>query len=177
MINNIITTKDYIINVTSHYNNFMISNIIHGCIDLSENADNFFKNLTKLIKDKPLYKVYGKIPIKLEVDYNKILILSVNRKWEYRIGKSKNWSTVSEYCLHYNNTILKDSEGNDIKGYIIEPASYNPNSAGKNLSQDEQQKKLEAILKYQMGYIKYFGDILLKLFLLIQLIIILVVIL
>ena len=71
MINNIITTKDYIINVTSHYNNFMISNIIHGCIDLSENADNFFKNLTKLIKDKPLYKVYGKIPIKLEVKYSK----------------------------------------------------------------------------------------------------------
>ena len=47
----------------------MISNIIHGCIDLSENADNFFKNLTKLIKDKPLYKVYGKIPIKLIVSY------------------------------------------------------------------------------------------------------------
>ena len=40
--NTMITIKDYIMNVTSHYNKFMTSNIIHGGIDLSEKADNFF---------------------------------------------------------------------------------------------------------------------------------------
>ena len=80
--NNIITTKDYIMNVTSHHNYFMTSNIIHGGIeygdkggiDLSEKADNFFNALNNIRdnthKDK-LYKVYGKVPIKLEVKYSK----------------------------------------------------------------------------------------------------------
>ena len=83
--NNIITTKDYIMNVTSHHNYFMTSNIIHGGIeygdkggiDLSEKADNFFNALNNIRdnthKDK-LYKVYGKVPIKLEVDYRKFYI-------------------------------------------------------------------------------------------------------
>ncbi|WP_242349482.1 M23 family metallopeptidase [Mucispirillum schaedleri] len=42
-----------------------------GGIDLSTGADEFFKDLTKIIKDKSLYKVSGKIPIKLEVKYIK----------------------------------------------------------------------------------------------------------
>ena len=73
-INTMITIKDYIMNVTIHYNKFMTSNIIYGGIDLSEKADNFFNALNNIIdntyKDK-LYKVYGKVPIKLEVKYSK----------------------------------------------------------------------------------------------------------
>ncbi len=42
-----------------------------GGIDLSTGAYEFFKDLTKIIKYKPLYKVSGKIPIKLEVKYIK----------------------------------------------------------------------------------------------------------
>ncbi len=63
--------NNYIMHVTGDYNNFITSNIIYGVIDLSTGADEFFKDLTKIIKDKPLYKVSGKIPIKLEVKYSK----------------------------------------------------------------------------------------------------------
>ena len=88
--NNIITTKDYIMNVTSHYNYFMTSNIIHGGIeygdkggiDLSEKADNFFNALNNIIDNthkEKLYKVYGKVPIKLEVKYGKSLSIEEAR--------------------------------------------------------------------------------------------------
>ena len=63
--------NNYIMHVTGDYNNFITSNIIYGVIDLSTGADEFFKDLTKIIKDKSLYKVSGKIPIKLEVKYSK----------------------------------------------------------------------------------------------------------
>ena len=128
--NNIITTKDYIMNVTSHYNNFITSNIIHGGIeygdkggiDLSENADNFFKDLTKLIKDKPLYKVYGKVPIKLEVNYNKMLILEVIRKWG-KYGAST-IPTISEFKLFKNHKCI-------LNGHILEREGPDTLDSGK----------------------------------------------
>ena len=69
------------------------------------------------------------------------MVLEVVRKWEYRGGgdtNADNWATISEFALKKDNEILKDSQGKDIKGYIIEPAGINPHRMGK-LSQNQQQ--------------------------------------
>lgn len=71
------------------------------------------------------------------------MVLEVVRKWEYRGGGNKNadnWATISEFKLLKDNKLLKDSQNQDIKGYIIEPAGINPNCAGHNLPPEQQQK-------------------------------------
>ena len=45
--NTMITIKDYIMNVTSHYNKFMTSNIIYGGIDLSDGYTGVPSNANK----------------------------------------------------------------------------------------------------------------------------------
>ena len=73
----------------------------------------------------------------------KMMTLEVVRKWEYRGGgnnNANNWATISEFTLKLGDTIVKDSENQEIRGYIIEPAGYNPNTAGCNLLPEEQQK-------------------------------------
>ena len=110
LFNKAINTAHNTMEAVGNYDNFLTSYLIHGGIDyedkggidLSEKADNFFNALNEIIdnthKDK-LYKVYGKVPIKLEVKYSRILVLSLNRKWEIQLGKPKSWSTISEYAL------------------------------------------------------------------------------
>ena len=69
------------------------------------------------------------------------MVLEVVRKWEYRGGgdtNADNWATISEFTLKKDNEILKDSQGKDIKGYIIEPAGINPHRMGKLLQNNQQ---------------------------------------
>ena len=126
-----------------------------GGIDLSENADNFFENLTKLIKDKPLYKVYGKVVIKLEVKYSNTLILNILRICEFRPENihGKYWATIGRFELRQGNKIVKNIYGQEIKGYMIEPASFNKNSG---IQADYQQITAGTDTCVQTGQYKIF---------------------
>ncbi len=82
--------------------------------------------------------------VRLEVGYDTgEMVLEIVRKWEYRGGgnsNADNWATISEFTLLKDGKILKDSNNQDIKGYIVEPAGINPNCVGNNLSPEQQQK-------------------------------------
>ena len=167
LFNKAINTAHNIMEAVGNYNNFLTSYLIHGGtdyednygIDLSSNVTTFCNNLTTLVNDTykdKLYKVYGKVPIKLEVKYSRILVLSLNRKWEIQLGNPESWSTISEYALFCGGKILKDCQGNDIKGYIIEPASKNPVRSGNALPPEEQQKTARSDTKIPDGVYKVF---------------------
>ena len=86
------------------------------------------------------------------------MVLEVVRKWEYRGGgdtNADNWATISEFTLKKDNEILKDSQGKDIKGYIIEPAGINPHRMGK-LSQNQQQTTSGSDTRIPAGEYKMF---------------------
>ena len=80
LFNKAINTAHNIMEAVGNYNNFLTSYLIHGGtdyednygIDLSSNITTFCNNLTTLVNDTykdKLYKVYGKVPIKLNVSY------------------------------------------------------------------------------------------------------------
>ena len=82
LFNKTINTAHNTMEAVGHYNNFLTSYLIHGGtdyednygIDLSSNITTFCNNLTTLVNDTykdKLYKVYGKVPIKLIVEYGK----------------------------------------------------------------------------------------------------------
>ena len=86
------------------------------------------------------------------------MVLEVVRKWEYRGGgdtNADNWATISEFTLKKDNEILKDSQGKDIKGYIIEPAGINPHRMGK-LLQNQQQTTSGSDTRIPAGEYKMF---------------------
>ncbi|WP_394950839.1 hypothetical protein [uncultured Helicobacter sp.] len=63
--------------------------------------------------------------VKLEVGYGTgEMVLEVVRKWEHsqNNGDFQYWATISEFSLKLDGEIVKDSENQEIKGYIIEPA-------------------------------------------------------
>ena len=102
-------------------------------IDLSSNVTTFCKNLATLVSDTykdKLYKVYGKVPIKLKVEYSNRLILQILRLCEFRPANlsSEYWATIGRFELRKGNKIMKNIDGKEIKGYMIEPASFNKNS-------------------------------------------------
>ena len=82
--------------------------------------------------------------IRLEVGYGTgEMVLEVVRKWEYRGGgnsNADNWATISEFSLKLDGETIKDFDNKEIKGYIVEPAGYNPNGRGHHLSPEQQQK-------------------------------------
>ncbi|MGX2973212.1 DUF5675 family protein [Helicobacter sp. T3_23-1059] len=61
------------------------------------------------------------------------MVLEVVRKWEYSPNNENfaYWATISEFTLKKDDEIVKDSQGKDIKGYIIEPAGINLNPKHK----------------------------------------------
>ncbi len=82
-----------------------------GGIDLSTGADEFFKDLTKIIKDKPLYKVSGKIPIKLEVDYRRFYIDEDG----YIQGAGLSYYHLKNELAHK----IEQGEINKVKGIVL----------------------------------------------------------
>ncbi len=93
----------------------------------------FVLKLKEIIKNKynnKLYTYQGKTPIKLEVKYSNILILNILRICEFRPENlhGEHWTTISRFELRQGNKIVKNIAGKEIKGYMIEPASFNKNS-------------------------------------------------
>lgn len=94
-------------------------------INLSSSVTTFCKNLATLVSDTfkdKLYKVYGKVPIKLEVEYSKILRLEVIRKWG-KYGAS-NIPTISEFKLSKNHKCI-------LNGHILEREGPDTLESGK----------------------------------------------
>ncbi len=67
------------------------------------------------------------------------MVLEVVRKWEYSPNNENfaYWATISEFTLKKDDEIVKDSQGKDIKGYIIEPAGANPNVKKSAIEQQQ----------------------------------------
>ena len=141
LFNKTINTAHNTMEAVGNYNNFLTSYLIHGGIDyednygidLSSNVTTFCNNLTTLVNDTykdKLYKVYGKVPIKLKVEYSNRLILQILRLCEFRPANlsSEYWATIGRFELRKGNKIMKNIDGKEIKGYMIEPASFNKNS-------------------------------------------------
>ena len=87
------------------------------------------------------------------------MVLEVMRKWEYRGGgdtNADNWATTSEFKLKLDDEIIKDSNNQEIKGYIVEPAAINPNRIGHNLSPEEQQKIAKSDTRIPAGEYEVF---------------------
>ena len=109
----------------------------------SKTYKDFILNLKQKI-DNLKTQGYEMERVRLEVGYGTgEMVLEIVRKWEYRGGgnsNADNWATISEFTLLKDGKILKDSNNQDIKGYIVEPAGINPNCVGNNLSPEQQQK-------------------------------------
>ena len=89
--------------------------------------------------------------VRLEVGYGTgEMVLEVVRKWEYSPNNAdfQYWATISEFSLKLDGEIVKDSENQEIKGYIIEPAGMNPEI---NKTAEEQQKTAGGDIRIPAG--------------------------
>ena len=109
-------------------------------IDLAMQDLAFFEALQNLTNKYKVELENTNNEIRVEVKYESQMVLEVVRKWEYSPNNQNfaYWATISEFTLKKDGDIMKDSQGKDIKGYIIEPAGINPHRMGK-LSQNQQQ--------------------------------------
>ena len=144
-----ITTTHYTIHGGNSYGD------IKG-IDLAAESKQFFNAMQSLYKKyKNELESMGNV-IKLEVGYGTgEMVLEVVRKWEYSPNNEdfKYWATISEFTLLKDNKLLKDSQNQDIKGYIIEPAGMNPTI---NKIAEEQQKTAGGDIRIPAGEYEVF---------------------
>ncbi|WP_349666143.1 hypothetical protein, partial [Helicobacter rodentium] len=84
-----------------------------------------------------------------------LMVLEVVRKWEYSPSNEnfKYWATISEFKLKLDDEIVKDSNNQEIKGYMIEPAGANPNI---DKSANEQQKTAGGDIRIPAGEYEVF---------------------
>ena len=143
LFNKTINTAHNIMEAVGNYNNFLTSYLIHGgtdyednCgIDLSSNVTTFCKNLATLVSDTykdKLYKVYGKVPIKLEVEYGKYPIDLRGKstpnggivEWISQFDGSKVYKAGDTACQRTCVEILKrsglgDNSGNKVNVIVM----------------------------------------------------------
>ncbi|WP_258436967.1 hypothetical protein [Helicobacter monodelphidis] len=128
---NVLDSKNDIVATITNHNT---QNIINPEILLDDRFSQFADILLQYKQS------FGFDRVRLEVEGGTgLMVLEVVRKWEYSPNNEdfKYWATISEFSLKLDDEIVKDSEGKDIKGYIIEPAGYNPK---KSRTAEEQQK-------------------------------------
>ena len=143
LFNKTINTAHNTMEAVGHYNNFLTSYLIHGGtdyednygIDLSSNITTFCNNLTTLVNDTykdKLYKVYGKVPIKLIVEYGKYPIDLRGKstpnggivEWISQFDGSKVYKAGDTACQRTCVEILKrsglgDNSGNKVNVIVM----------------------------------------------------------